>query len=170
MKITNISCFDKITDWRKVSSYTDMVSIKATQGHSYINNNYLFTDPKFYSNILNAIDYSVPIGVYHYLTSKTINEAREEASYMLGVLEPFKKYNIQRVTCVYGITPCGYKIINEFCHRIQEADYPTYYYNDQVGVFNPCSISRSKDYTFQQFRKLEDVRGIKNKVCVNYEI
>ena len=75
-----------ISQWQQNIDFTkikedgiEIVYIKASQGNDYI-------DPYFERNYKNAKDNNLKIGVYHFLTAKTIEEAREEADFFASVI------------------------------------------------------------------------------------
>lgn len=81
-------------NWNKVKrSGVDFAMIKATQGRGeteLTKNAYLFPDPKFTENILGAAAAGIPCGVWHWLTAKTVHEARKEADFFLQTIRPYR--------------------------------------------------------------------------------
>ena len=81
-------------NWNKVKrAGIDFAMIKASQGRGeteLTKNFYLFEDPKFKDNVLGAAASGIPCGVWHWLTAKTVDEAKVEADYFLGVIRPYK--------------------------------------------------------------------------------
>lgn len=76
----DVSEWQEIIDFKKVKEdEIDVVYIKASQGTDYI-------DPYFERNYKNAKDNGLKIGVYHFLTARTIEEAREEADFFAAVI------------------------------------------------------------------------------------
>ncbi len=64
--------------------------VKATQGRAVSSNSYLFTDRQFANNIFGAHDAGLKVGVYHYLTAKTVKEAQTEAEHFCRTIEPYR--------------------------------------------------------------------------------
>lgn len=64
--------------------------IKATQGRAVSSDSYLFTDRLFAANVTGASDVGLNVGVYHYLTAKTVKEAQREAEHFVRAIEPYK--------------------------------------------------------------------------------
>ena len=64
--------------------------IKATQGRAVSSNSYLFADRHFAANITGASDVGLKVGVYHYLTAKTVKEAQREAQHFIDTIAPYK--------------------------------------------------------------------------------
>ena len=57
----------------------EVVYIKSSEGH--------WTDPEFEANYSKAKAAGLKVGVYHYVTADTVEEARSEAAYFVSVLE-----------------------------------------------------------------------------------
>lgn len=83
-----------VIDWKKVAdSGIRFAMIKATQGRGEtaatmkLRN---FTDSKFARNITEASAAGLMVGVWHWLTAKTVAEAEEEADYFVKVISPYR--------------------------------------------------------------------------------
>ncbi len=50
-----------------------------------------FPDPQFHRNMQEAKAQGIPVGVYHYLTASTVEEAGREAAYFLSLILPYKE-------------------------------------------------------------------------------
>lgn len=61
------------------SSGIDIVYIKSSEGKSYI-------DPYFESNYLNAKSNGLKVGFYHYVTARSVEQAREQAIFFARVV------------------------------------------------------------------------------------
>lgn len=75
-----------VSQWQRNINFSDVaddniyiVYIKATQGNNYI-------DPYFEKNYANAKKNNLKIGVYHYLTARSIEEAIDEALFFSSVI------------------------------------------------------------------------------------
>lgn len=67
-------------DFRKVrAAGIEMVYIRSSQGFSY-------EDSKFERNYTEAKKYGLKVGVYHYVTARTEEEAREQARFFISVV------------------------------------------------------------------------------------
>ena len=81
-------------NWSKVKrAGIDFAMIKATQGRGETEatkNAYLFADPNLRDNILGAAAAGIPCGVWHWLTAKTVHEAKVEADFFLQTIRPYK--------------------------------------------------------------------------------
>ena len=58
----------------------ELVYIKASQGTRFV-------DPFFYRNYANAKNAGLAVGFYHYLTARSVEEARAEAYHFVSVIE-----------------------------------------------------------------------------------
>ena len=87
----DVSVNQGVVNWGKAkASGVDFAMIKASQGRAVTSSAYLFTDSRFAANIKGATAVGMPVGVYHYLTAKTVAEANKEADYFLSVIAPYR--------------------------------------------------------------------------------
>ena len=75
-----------VSQWQRNINFKDVkedgievVYIKSSQGNDYI-------DPYFEKNYEKARDNNLKIGIYHFLTAKTLEEARDEADFFASVI------------------------------------------------------------------------------------
>ncbi len=87
----DVSTYQGNINWSAVkSSGIDFAIVKATQGRAVSSNSYLFTDRQFAANVTGAHDVGLKVGVYHYLTAKTVKEAQTEAAHFCDTIAPYK--------------------------------------------------------------------------------
>ena len=87
----DVSTYQGNINWSAVkASGLDFAIVKATQGHAVNSNSYLFTDRQFANNVTGAHDVGLKVGVYHYLTAKTVKEAQTEAAHFVDTIAPYK--------------------------------------------------------------------------------
>lgn len=87
----DVSTYQGNINWSAVkASGIDFAIVKATQGHAVNSNSYLFTDRQFAANVTGAHDVGLKVGVYHYLTAKTVKEAQTEAAHFCDTIAPYK--------------------------------------------------------------------------------
>lgn len=87
----DVSTYQGNINWSAVKSGgIDFAIVKATQGHAVNSNSYLFTDRQFANNVTGAHDVGLKVGVYHYLTAKTVKEAQTEAQHFIDTIAPYK--------------------------------------------------------------------------------
>lgn len=80
----DVSEWQKIINFREVKeAKIEVVYIKATQGNDYI-------DPYFERNYQEAKENGLKIGVYHFLTAKNTEEAKDEADFFASVISKKK--------------------------------------------------------------------------------
>lgn len=134
----DVSYANGYIDWQRVaSSGRRFAMIKATQGHALSSNSYLFTDRLFTQNITGAHTAGMDVGVYHYLTAKTVKEALTEADHFVATIEPYKdKINLYAAVDVEEdkYLPRNKAlltdIVNAFCAAVAAAGYkPCVYTN-----------------------------------------
>lgn len=87
----DVSTYQGNINWSAVkASGIDFAIVKATQGHAVSSSSYLFTDRQFTNNVTGAHDVGLKVGVYHYLTAKTVKEAQTEAQHFIDTIAPYK--------------------------------------------------------------------------------
>lgn len=91
LKGIDVSTYQGSINWSAVkASGIDFAIVKATQGRAVSSNSYLFTDRQFANNVTGAHDVGLKVGVYHYLTAKTVKEAQTEAQHFIDTTAPYK--------------------------------------------------------------------------------
>lgn len=76
----DVSIYQGEIDFKKVANDgIEMVYIRSSAGNSYI-------DPKFERNYNGAKENNLKVGFYHYVTARTIEEAREQARFFASVI------------------------------------------------------------------------------------
>lgn len=87
----DVSTYQGNINWSAVkASGIDFAVVKATQGRAVSSSSYLFTDRQFANNVTGAHDVGLKVGVYHYLTAKTVKEAQTEAQHFIDTIAPYK--------------------------------------------------------------------------------
>lgn len=147
MKIIDVSVHQGVIDWAKVkNSGVDMVIIKATQGHSIVQPTSAFTDSRFAYNIRGAIDNRIPVGVYHFYTGRTKEDAIAEADYFCKVIAPYKDKIVfafcdaENYNNEYLLGLSREELtsrINQFCARVTSHGYRAGHYTniDHINRF-----------------------------------
>lgn len=134
----DVSYANGYIDWKKVAaSGRRFAMIKATQGRAVSSNSYLFADRLFAQNVTGAKAAGMDVGVYHYLTAKTVKEAQVEADHFIETIEPYKdKINLYAAVDVEEdkYLPKNKalltEIVNAFCAAVKAAGYdPCVYTN-----------------------------------------
>ncbi len=83
-----------IIDWQTVATTQSFAMIKASQGRGETKateNLRIFTDSKFVRNITEASKTKMKLGVWHWLTARSVAEAIYEADYFLDVIAPYRE-------------------------------------------------------------------------------
>ena len=77
-------------DWAKVkSSGIDFAMIRSSRGR--ISDDYPMTsDTYFHENMKGAMQNGIPAGVYHYCYAETVEEARDEAKFVLSLISGYE--------------------------------------------------------------------------------
>ncbi len=91
LKGIDVSTYQGTINWSAVKADgIDFAIVKATQGRAVSSNSYLFTDRQFAANVTGAHDVGLKVGVYHYLTAKTVKEAQTEAAHFCDTIAAYK--------------------------------------------------------------------------------
>ncbi len=139
----DVSVYQGDISWAKVKvEGIDFAMIKATQGRSETQSYRDFSDSKFAQNIVGAHRYGIRIGVWHYLTAKTVSEALHEAEFFLSVIEPYRSiidlYAAVDVESWHLPTDKTLltQIVYTFCSRVQSAGYDPLIYTNPDWLKN----------------------------------
>ncbi|MBQ7595773.1 MAG: InlB B-repeat-containing protein [Clostridia bacterium] len=95
-KVVDISQWNNIIDWSKLSSSVDgailRIGYRGSQTHK------IAEDKLFYEHYTNAAKYSVPVGCYFYTYAYSVADAVEEAKWIISTI---KKYNCRFEMPIY---------------------------------------------------------------------
>lgn len=130
-----------IIDWRTVALTQGFAMIKASQGRgetSATQHLRIFTDSKFVRNITEASKTKMKLGVWHWMTARSIAEANYEADYFLDVIAPYRdKITLWAAADVESDRYLGdlgkselTEITRAFLERIQRAGYRSMLYTN----------------------------------------
>lgn len=88
MKVIDVSRYQEDIDWKKVKA--DGVDGAIIRGGYSNNDGSITIDKKFYRNMEGAAAAGVPVGVYIYSYSKTVDSAVKAARAALDLVEPYR--------------------------------------------------------------------------------
>jgi GH25 family lysozyme M1 (1,4-beta-N-acetylmuramidase) len=88
----DVSTHQGVIDWAGVAAdkYSFAI-VKATQGRSEYYSYRDFVDSRFAANVVGASEAGLRVGVYHFLTAQTDDEARAEARFFCAAIEPYRE-------------------------------------------------------------------------------
>ncbi len=153
----DVSVHQGAIDWQKVkASGIDFAIIRV--GYRGYTAGGVYPDDRFESNIRGALDAGIPVGVYFYSQAISVEEAAEEARFVLSRIQNYDiTYPVvfdwealsKKEARTWGIsTETLSRCANTFCSLIQEAGYtPMIYFNKYVGYVK-YDISKLLDYEF----------------------
>lgn len=146
----DVSSHNGEIDWKEVSENTDFAIIRAGY-RGYSTDGVMTQDKNFDENIKNALKHKIPVGVYFYTQAVTVEEAKEEANFVLNII---KGHNIELPVFIdyefasdangdstgrlYGANLTkeqATEVVNAFCTEIQKAGYHAGVYSSS-NVFN----------------------------------
>ena len=178
-------------DWAKIkASGVQFAIIRTGYGASHVDN-------YFEKNIQGALAQNIPVGVYHFSYALSAAGAKNEAAFVLKLLEPYKDmltlpvfYDFEYDTVDYakkqGVT-LGKEAFNAhtaaFCETIQSAGYtPGVYYNldyfrrfvdkSRVGDYvlwfaQYASAPGVSDYAIWQYSSSHTIPGVSGRIDAN---
>ena len=130
-----------IIDWRYVALTQGFAMIKASQGRGETRATEhlrVFTDSKFVRNITEASKTSMKLGVWHWLTARSVAEAYYEADYFIETISPYRDkitlwaaVDVESETYLADLSKAELtEITRAFLDRVQRAGYrPMLYTN-----------------------------------------
>lgn len=192
LKIVDLSKWNNSVDWQKVSLSVDGVIARIGYRGS-VHRDSIAEDDLFYSHYQGSSTYGIPFGCYFYSLAVTVDEAVEEAEWIIQTL---KKYNCKPDLPIY-IDMEDYIVQNEttnrkrtdiakaFCQTLFENGYyPGVYANKYwltdllyPAEFSDCSIwvaqyadtcTYKGNYDMWQYTETGTVNGISGKVDINH--
>ena len=130
-----------IIDWRTVALTQGFAMIKASQGRGETRATEhlrIFTDSKFVRNITEASKTKMKLGVWHWMTARSVTEAIYEADYFLVVIAPYRdRITLWAAADVESDRYLGdlgkselTEITRAFLERIQRAGYRSMLYTN----------------------------------------
>ncbi|MGE4276825.1 MAG: GH25 family lysozyme [Lawsonibacter sp.] len=139
----DVSYHQGAIDWEKVADDgIQFAMIRA--GGRYYGSGTIFEDTQFRSNIQGALDAGLDVGVYFFSQAITVEEAQEEANFLLDLLKDYEitepvvfdweniTYDTARTDGVDRATVTA--MANAFCQTVEQAgDSPMIYFNQYIG-------------------------------------
>lgn len=130
-----------IIDWRTVALTQGFAMIKASQGRGETRATEhlrIFTDSKFVRNITEASKTRMKLGVWHWMTARSVAEASYEADYFIETISPYRdKITLWAAADVESDRYLGdlgkselTEITRAFLERIQRAGYRSMLYTN----------------------------------------
>lgn len=130
-----------IIDWRCVALTQGFAMIKASQGRGETKATEhlrIFTDSKFVRNITEASKTKMKLGVWHWMTARSVAEAYYEADYFIETISPYRdKITLWAAADVESDRYLGdlgkselTEITRAFLERIQRAGYRSMLYTN----------------------------------------
>ena len=193
----DVSAYQKHIDWAKVKNDGIDFAIIRAGFRGYGSSGSMNLDLYFEQNLKNAALNGIDIGIYFYSQAITVQEAIEEADFVLNLL---KKYNIEikyPIAIDTEKTPDGTgradwisktlrtDICKAFCDRIEKAGYKSMIYSNKNWLLENLELDRLNDYdiwvaqyadetdypyayTIWQYTSSGTVNGIEGRVDMNY--
>ncbi|MCI2059107.1 MAG: S-layer homology domain-containing protein [Oscillibacter sp.] len=152
----DVSTFQGNIDWQAVAADGIEFSIVRCGGRG-TSNGALYTDTRYLKNVEGSLAAGLETGVYFFAQAVTVEEAREEADYVLSLLEGHNitgpviyDWEILGSTSrTYGTDPSVVTACAQaFCKKLEDAGYKTgFYFTEYVG-YAKYDLSQMTDYSF----------------------
>ena len=153
----DVSYHQGVIDWEKVAGDgIDFAMIRA--GGRYYGSGVVFEDSQFRSNLRGAMEAGLDTGVYFFSQAITVEEAREEARFLLNLLEDFDfsgpvvfdweniDYDTARTDGVGSATVTA--MAQAFCQEVESAGYQPMIYVNRYIAYLIYELGGVADYPF----------------------
>ena len=153
----DVSYHQGVIDWEQVAGDgIDFAMIRA--GGRYYGSGVLFEDSQFRSNLQGAMEAGLDTGVYFFSQAVTVEEAREEARFLLELLREFDfdgpvvfdweniDYDTARTEGVGSATVTA--MANAFCQEVESAGYQAMIYFNRYIAYLIYELAGVADYPF----------------------
>ena len=155
----DVSVHQGIIDWQQVADAgIDFAMIRVGyRGYGMEGN--MRGDAHFIDNIQGALDARLDVGIYYFSQAITVEEARQEAAYVIEQIAPYditypvvfdwerQNYSGSRTQTIPE-TDLLCSMANAFCQDIEAAGYDAMIYFYQNLAYNNLDLSQLLDYPF----------------------
>lgn len=145
----DVSTWQGDINWNKVKADgIEFAMLRSSFGKENPNKQ---TDNKFWQNYKNAKAAGVPVGAYHYSYATTVEDAKKEADFFLGIVKGCQfeypiAFDIEDASQMYLGKDRITDIIMAFCERVQAAGYYVSLYTNLDWISNRIDMSRAKAF------------------------
>lgn len=154
----DVSSYQGDIDWEAVKNSGVQFVIIRVGFRGYGSAGNMVEDTNFKKNLQGAMDAGLPVGVYFFSQAITVDEAIEEADFVLDRIQGYDlTYPVvfdweplgREDTRTYGLkTEILCEAANAFCQKVQDAGYlPMIYFNTYAGYIK-YDLGEVKDYDF----------------------
>lgn len=145
----DVSTWQGDIDWNKVKA--DGIEFAMLRSSFGKENPDKQTDNKFWQNYRNAKAAGVPVGAYHYSYATSVEAAKQEADFFLGIVDECQfeypvAFDIEDASQMYLGKNLITDIIMAFCERVQAAGYYVSLYTNLDWISNRIDMSRAKAF------------------------
>lgn len=155
----DVSVYQGEIDWQKVADAGIDFAIIRVGYRGYGSEGKMMPDKYFTQNIQGALDAGLDVGVYYFSQAITVEEARQEAAYVIEQVKDYpltypvvfdwerQNYAGSRTQTVPSVsTMC--KMANAFCADITAAGYEAMVYFNPSEGYKQYDLSQLMDYPF----------------------
>lgn len=153
----DVSYHQENIDWKAVAdSGVEFAMIRA--GYRGYETGNISLDTDLHKNIRGATENGIDVGIYFFSQAVDVDEAIEEAEFLLGELEGYDiKYPVVFDWEIIGVEPARTDDVSArtatncavaFCEIIREAGYKPMVYASRRMAYFKFDLSRLKDYDF----------------------
>ena len=148
-------------DWQQVAGAGIDFAMIRIGYRGYGSEGKMMGDTHFLDNIQGALDAGLDVGIYYFSQAVTVEEARQEAAYVVEQLAPYRReitypvvfdwerqnYTGSRTQTIPD-TDLLCAMANAFCEDIEAAGYDAMIYFYQNLAYNNLDLSQLTDYPF----------------------
>lgn len=155
----DVSVYQGVIDWQKVADAGIDFAIIRVGYRGYGSEGKMMPDKYFTQNIQGALDAGLDVGVYYFSQAITVEEARQEAAYVIEQVKDYpltypvvfdwerQNYAGSRTQTVPSVsTMC--KMANAFCEDITAAGYEAMVYFNPSEGYKQYDLSQLMNYPF----------------------
>ena len=155
----DVSVHQAAIDWQKVADSGVQFAMIRVGYRGYGEEGRMMPDKYFQDNIQGALDAGLEVGIYYFSQAITVEEAIQEAEYVLENIAPYsvtypvvfdwerQNYSGSRTQTVPD-TDLLCQMANAFCQKIEEGGYQPMVYFYQSLAYKNYDLSRIMQYPF----------------------
>lgn len=155
----DVSVHQAEIDWKKVADSGVEFAMIRVGYRGYGSQGRMMPDKYFEDNIQGALDAGLEVGIYYFSQAITVEEAIQEAEYVLEEIAPYsvtypvvfdwerQNYSGSRTQKIPS-TDMLCQMANAFCQKIEEGGYQPMVYFYQSLAYNNYDLSRIMKYPF----------------------
>ena len=152
-KGVDVSVHQGTIDWQQVADAGFDFAMIRVGYRGYGTEGNMRGDTQFVNNVQGALDAGLDVGIYYFSQAITVEEARQEAAYVIEQIAPYRitypvVFDWDSRTQTIPDTGLLCSMANAFCADIEAAGYEAMIYFYQNLAYNNLDLSQLLDYPF----------------------